>query len=403
VYADMNSSKKVILHIITGLSIGGAEMMLYKLLTKTNRMRFEPIVVSLMDRGALGDRIAALDIPVHTIDMKTGIPTPAALWQLVHIVRQIKPDLIQGWMYHGILAAQVSVIFSSYKIPVVWNIHHSIYSLALEKKLSAAIIRLSAWLSKLPSKIVFVSQISQKQHEALGYHRENSCVIPNGSDISVFKPSFEARLSVREELSLPENTFLIGLICRYHPMKDHANFLRAAEILLKDYPDTHFLLAGTGVDKENQELRQLIKDLSICHQTHLLGERIDIPRLSAALDIASSASAYGEAFPMILGEAMACGVPCVVTDVGDSGWIVSNTGRVVPPKNPEALARAWKELIELDSETREAISKAARDRIVKSFSLETVVTEYENLYENILTKQNLKEFLIPQYSSVKDI
>nr|WP_279239674.1 glycosyltransferase [Scytonema sp. UIC 10036] len=391
------------MHIITGLSIGGAEMMLYKLLSKTNRMRFKPIVVSLMDCGALGNRIAALGIPVHTIDMKTGIPTPAALWRLVHTVRQIKPDLIQGWMYHGILAAQISVIFVSYKIPVVWNIHHSIYSLTFEKKLSAAIIKLLAWLSKLPSKIVFVSQTSQIQHEALGYDSENSCLIPNGSDTSLFKPSIEARLSVREELNLPENTFLIGLICRYHPMKDHANFLRAAAIVLKDYPNTHFLLVGTGVDRENQELHQLIEELSLCHQTHLLGERNDIPRLSAALDIASSASAYGEAFPMILGEAMACGVPCVVTDVGDSAWIVSNTGRVVPPKNPEALAHAWKELIELDSEAREAIKKAARDRIITSFSLESVVTEYENLYENILTKQNLRGLPIPQYSSVKDI
>lgn len=382
-----NSSKKVVLYVITGLYTGGGERMLYNLLSKINRDRFSPVVLSLLDRGTWGDRIEALGVPVHTIDMKRGKPTTTAFWRLTQIVSQIEPDLIQGWMYHGNLAAQVAAVFNHKKIPVLWSIHNSADSLVSENKMTEAVIKFGAWISKYPAKVAFVSRTSKLQHEALGYSFSNSCVIPNGFDTSVFTPSSEARLSVRFELKLPDNSFIIGLICRYHPMKDHANFIQAAALLLKNYPAVHFILAGTEVNSENHNLQNVIKHLEICHHIHLLGERKDIPRLTAALDISTSASAYGEAFPMVVGEAMSCGVPCVVTDVGDSGWIVGKTGRVVPPRNPEALVNAWKELIERSSEGRETLGKAARQRIIENFSLDSVVDQYEKLYEGVQLKK----------------
>ena len=377
----------VLLHIITGLSTGGAERMLYNLLSKTDRLRFEPIVISLMDHGTLGDRIQQeLEIPVYTLNLKRGLPTPAAILHLTSLVNRLKPDLIQGWMYHGNLAAQLASVVCIPKIPVVWSIHHSINSLASEKRMTQNIIRFSSIISKSSAQIAFVSQKSKFQHQALGYCSENSCVIPNGFDTSLFLPSVQARGSVREELGLPENSFLIGLIARYHPMKDHANFLRAAAKLLKDFPEVNFILAGSEVNQANQTLSQLIDKLGIANQTRLLGERNDIPRLTAALDLLTSASAYGEAFPLVVGEAMACGVPCVVTDVGDSAMLVGNTGRVVPLRNSEALANAWKELINLGTDGRQALGKAARAKILESFSLESVVAQYERLYESVLAK-----------------
>lgn len=377
-----------IVYISTGLATGGAEIMLYKLLEQINRKRFEPVVISLMDCGTVGERIAALGIPVHTIGMKPGKPTPHTIWRLIQIVIQLKPDLIQGWMYHGNLAAQLASVFCYSKIPVFWSIHYSIDSLASDKKLTVAIIKVGAYLSKFVTKVLFVSRTSKSQHEALGYYRENNCVVPNGFDTSVFVSSVEARLTVRSKLGLNEKTFLIGMIGRYHPMKDHANFLQAAAILLKSHPEIHFLLIGKGVELQNQVLHQLIQELGIFNQTHLLGERTDMPLSTAALDIASSASAYGEAFPLVVGEAMSCGVPCVVTDVGDSSWIVGNTGRVVPPRNPEALANNWKELIELGSQGREALGEAARARIIEHFSLNSVVANYEALYETVIVQKN---------------
>jgi glycosyltransferase involved in cell wall biosynthesis len=369
-----------IVHVITGLSTGGAEIMLYNLLSRTNRDRFTPIVVSLMAQGTLSDRILDLDISVHSLGMKPGaLPTPNIFWNLIRILRQLQPNIIQGWMYHGNLAAYVASRFFVPKIPVIWGIHHSIAALDAEKQMTQAIIKLSARISDSPKKIVFVSQTSRLQHEALGYSSQNSCVIPNGFDLARFQPSSQAKINIRTALGLTTDSLLVGLFCRYHPMKDHANFLQAAAILIKKYPNVHFLLAGTDVDTANQNLQQLINDLALS-QVYLLGERSDIPNLMAALDIATSASAYGEAFPLVVGEAMSCGVPCAVTDVGDSRWIVSNTGKVVPPKNPQALAQAWQELIEIGSAGRTALGKAARVRIQENFALDAVVAQYQALY-----------------------
>src|SRR5205085_3021401 len=338
-----------VMYVISDLSIGGAEMMLYKLLAETDRTRFEPAVVSLMDGGALRERIEALGIAVHTVGVRPAWPTPLDLWRLVRLTRRLRPRLIVGWMYHSCLAVQLASFFSSRLATVLWSIHYSISALAEEKWLTGAVIKACAFLSGLPDKIIFVSRDGQTKHRPLGFSTENSCVIPNGIDVNTFAPSPEAWASVRSELGLPSGTLIIGMMSRYHPMKDHANFLRAAALVAKTHPETHFLLVGRAVDSSNQELRRLIHELGLAHRTHLLGERHDVPRLTAALDI-FSLSSYCESFPTVIGEAMACAVPCVVTDVGDAAWIVGDTGRIVPPRDPVALARAWAEMIKLGAE-----------------------------------------------------
>jgi glycosyltransferase involved in cell wall biosynthesis len=374
-----------IVYIITDVSIGGAQMMLYKLLSRMSRERFTPVVVSLMGQGTVGDRIEALDIPVYTIEMKSGKPTPGSIWRLIRTVRQLKPDLIQGWMYHGNLAGQLTRGFVPKPVPVLWSVRNSLYSLGYEKSITEALIQLCAKLSYLPNKVIYNSKISAKQHEKVGYRADKSVVIPNGFETEIFTPLVEAVSYVRRELAIPLNTLLIGLIGRYHPVKDHPTFLQAAALLLKNYSDltVQFVLSGAEVDCDNQSLCGLVKELGLVDRIHLLGERQDIPRLTAALDIASCSS-YTEAFPNVIGEAMSCGVPCVVTDVGDSAWIVGNTGRVVPPRNPEALANAWKELIALGAEGREVLGKAARSRIIEYFSIDSVVAQYESLYESAI-------------------
>ena len=374
-----------IVYCTTGLNTGGAEMMLSQLLSRINRKRFSPTVISLLDSGTFGERIEAEGIPVYTLNMKQGIPTPANIWRLIKIIRQIKPDLIQGWMYHGNIAALWAKLSLLYRVPVLWSIHYSPNSLSLEKKLTALLIRSGAYFSPFSASNIFVSQTSRQKHENLGYHSKYNCVIPNGFDTSVFVPSSSARSKIRFELSLPEDSIIIGMMGRYHPMKDHNNFLQAAALISQKYDNKniYFILAGTGVDKNNKNLVDLIQDLKLVKQTKLLGERRDIPKLAAAFDIFTLPSAYGEAFPLVVGEAMSCGVPCVVTDVGDSAFIVGNTGRVISPQNPQAVAQAWQELIEMKTEDREALGKAARARIQKLFSLDSVVSEYEKLYASL--------------------
>jgi glycosyltransferase involved in cell wall biosynthesis len=376
-----------IIFIITGLTSGGAEMMLYKLLTNIDRQRFSPTVVSLMDRGTLADKLEAVDIPVYTLGMKQGgLPTPQMIWKLVNIMTKTNPDLVQGWMYHSNLAAQLSNILSFKFVPIIWNIRHSLNSLSDESSGTAAVIRTSIPLSNFTEKIIYNSQISAVQHQKLGYPADKEVTIPNGFDPELFKPSIDARHAVRAELGLASDCLLIGRFARFHEMKDYPNLLRGAAILLKDRPDTHFLLVGRNLNLDNQVLSKLIGELGIGDRIHLKEESYNIPYYTAALDIATTTSSHGEAFPNVVGEAMCCGVPCVVTDVGDSAWIVGETGKVVPPRQPEALADAWREVIDLGAEGRSVLGQAARARAVACFSLDSVVAQYEKLYESAVAK-----------------
>jgi glycosyltransferase involved in cell wall biosynthesis len=375
-----------IIYLTTGLNMGGAEVMLYNLLSNIDRSRFEPTVISLMDKGVFGEQIEQLNIPVYTAGMLIGKPSVASIKKLIELIKQIKPDLIQGWMYHGNLAAQFCNFINGKKTPVLWSIHHSLHSISSEKLLTQGIIRFGSWSSNYVDKVAYVSEKSQIQHQKIGYSKVNSCVIPNGFDTTKFQPSAHIRHQFRQELGISNDTFLIGSLARYHPMKDHANFLKAAKVLLTDYPETKFVLIGTDVDYKNQTLTNLIDELDISNNVRLLGQRRDIPQITPALDILTSSSAFGEAFPLVIGEAMSCGVPCIVTDIGDSAWIVGNTGMVIPPKKTTALAQAWQEMITMNASTRANLGQAARKRIIDKFSLDTVVKQYEQLYQSVIIK-----------------
>ncbi|HEX8474626.1 MAG TPA: glycosyltransferase [Pyrinomonadaceae bacterium] len=376
-----------ILHIINDLSVGGAEMMLFKLLSGAEARRSTSAVISLGRRSKLDARIEALNIPVFNMGMKPAtIPTPRQMQRLLATVRRLKPDLVQGWMYHGSLAAQLCEFTVARRTPVLWAIHSCNNDLTLEKRLTSAIIRLCGRLSARPSKIIYVSEASRRQHEAMGYCREKSHIITNGFDTAQFAPSAQARAAVRAELGVRDDQFLIGLVGRFHPMKDHLNFLRAASLLSEDNHTARFLLAGREVDSDNQTLGRLLARWNLEGRVHLLGERGDTHNLIAALDVCSLSSSHGESFPLVVGEAMACGVPCVVTDVGDAAKLVGTTGLVVPPRNPKALAHAWRELIRLGPSGRAQLGEAARERVRENFLLAPVIAQYETLWEESIAE-----------------
>jgi glycosyltransferase involved in cell wall biosynthesis len=285
-------------------------------------------------------------------------------------------------MYHGNAAASFAQFMSACDVPVLWSVHSSVYRLADEKFRTACLIRLSAVFSHRARRIIYVSRLSADQHEALGFAPERALVIPNGFDCQEFRWSHHARVALRNELNLGENAVLIGLIGRFHAQKDHLTFLEAAGILSMADEASHFVLAGRGVDRQNPVLAKLVERFRLNGRVHLLGERGDIPELTAGLDIATSSSCFGESFPLVIGEAMACGVPCVVTDIGNSAAIVGKTGLSVPPRNPAALAAAWSRLIAVGAEARAKLGTAARQRILENFSLDQVVRKYEALYED---------------------
>lgn len=374
-----------VFHVITSVSTGGAQMMLYKLLSRIDHVTFESEVISLIDIGPIGQRIQALGVPVRALGMRPGVPNPLGVLRLARWLRQDAPHVIQTWMYHADLVGGLAAKLAG-SVPVAWGIHHSNLDSQINKWstiwTAMACARLSRWL---PARIVCCSEASRQVHTQLDYAADKMVVIPNGFDLVVFRPDPTARQSVRQELGIPEKAPLIGLVARFHPQKDHRNFVQAAARFHACAPESHFLLCGDGITWENRELAGWIEAAGIQSQCHLLGRREDIPRLTAALDIASTAASHGEAFPIVIGEAMACRVPCVVTDVGDSAIIVGETGVVVPPKDPQALATGWRQLLlDMSREERLQLGLAARQRIMERYSLEKIVEQYKRLYESLV-------------------
>ena len=370
--------------IITGLSTGGAEMMLLKLLEQLDRNRFSPQVISLTTLGEIGPRIAALGIPVEAIGMAPGLPDPLGFFRLVRRLRRIKPDVVHTWLYHADLLGGLAARLAG--IPAIgWCIRNSNLDKDQTRLATRLVVRLCASLSsRVPAKILSCSEEARRIHVALGYAAEKMQVVPNGFDLARFKPDDAARSAVRAELGIADSTPLVGLIGRFDPQKNHAGFFAAANALQRRMPDAHFVLAGRGIEKDNAALMQSIDKAGVLVNTHLLGLRDDVPRLMAALDVLASSSSYGEAFPNVLGEAMACGVPCVVTDVGDSAYIVGDTGRVVAAGDMAAFAAALEDLLTLPLAEKAALGERARARVAEHFRIETVTRQYEDFYECLL-------------------
>ena len=370
-----------ILHVITTLEPGGAEIMLCKILSRMDRSKFTHAVVSLTDRGRVADEIRALGIPVYSLGMVRGVPNPLALFRLMRIIKAEKPTILQTWLYHSDLLGVVAGKLM--RIPVIlWNIRCSELGGKDRSPLLWLVLKILAILSRLPAAIVTNSQAGRLVSERLGYRSGKWVIIPNGFDLDLFRPSEESRRDVRRELGLDSDTPLIGLVARFHAMKDHTTFLEAAAKLRAIQPGVHFVLAGKDVSIENPVLKEQVDSLNLGRRVHLMGERLDIPAITASLDIATCSS-YTEGFPNVIGEAMACGIPCVATDVGDCRNIIGDTGIIVPSRDPQALADGWARLLSLSADERAAMGARGRERVASLFDIGQIVRKYEDLYHQL--------------------
>jgi glycosyltransferase involved in cell wall biosynthesis len=356
-----------VVHVITGLGAGGAETMLGRLV---EAQRAEVArVVSLTDVGPIGAKIQALGVPVAALGMRRGRPDPLALWRLVRLLSQDRPDVVQTWMYHADLLGGVAARIL--RIPVIWGVRHDRLS-ERDKALTRLTRRACALLSRwIPEKVVFNSEAARRTHAAVGYATSKLVVVPNGFDLSRFRPDAEARRAVRIELGIPQDAPAVGMVARYHPHKDHATFTAMAASVRQRCPSASFVLCGDGVDWSNGELAERAARAGLQPAIHLLGRRDDVERILAAVDVACLSSRT-ESFPNAIAEAMACGVPCVATDCGDVREIVGEAGRVVPVGDPAALAAAVLEVLRIEPEAREAMGAAARSRVARSYSIQAV-------------------------------
>ena len=370
-----------IVHLITGLSTGGAETMLLRLLSTMDRDQVQNKVVSLTGLGPIAQRINEIGIPTYGLGLSKSAPNPVALIKLWRLLRSERPDVLQTWLYHADLVGTVLGRLGGVS-RIAWNIRCARTDARYVAGINGLVVKLLAKLSSYPDVVVVNSRAGREIHASLGYRPRQWALIPNGFDTAMFKPDPSARQALLDALSLAPSSLLIGLVARFDPLKDHANFIAAAGILSRRIAAARFVLVGAGMDAGNAELTALIARHGIGDRVHLLGERRDTPMLTAGFDIASCAS-NGEAFPNVVGEAMACGVPCVVTDVGDTAILLGDAGLVVPPRDADALAAGWANLAGRSADERRALGDAGRQRILQHYTIARAAARYQALYEGL--------------------
>lgn len=361
-------------------------MMLYKLVKEMDTTLFDNRVISMTNLGSIGRLIQESGTSVYTLGLVQGSINPVGLWRLVKILRRTSPDIVQTWLYHADILGLAGTKLVGIR-NLVWNLRCSSVDMSNYSRLSSVVQKAGAYFSGYPKAVIVNSRNGKIDHESIGYHPRRWEIIPNGFDINHFKPNPVLRAKFRQELGLDDNTMLIGMIARMDPMKGQGLFLQAAQLLnnsLSVKNQVHFILAGRDVNYKNSELRQTIEELNIKQYVHLLGEISNTHEIMAAMDIMTSASLYGEGFSNVIAEAMACGVPCVVTDVGDSAFIVGDTGIIVPPGKPEELLEGWQQLLSLDYQQKSKLKEEARRRITELFELKYIVQQYSAVYQGLV-------------------
>jgi len=368
-----------VLQVITGLGAGGAERTLASVASRLDRERWSASVVALGGDGPAADDLRAAGVAVESLGMPPGRPTLAGVRALSRAVRRVRPDLVHGWMYHGNLAAWFAGARAG--IPVLWNVRQTLSAPESDRAATELVIRACARLSSRTAAIVYNARSAAIQHESIGYDRSRRVVIPNGFDLRRFRPDAVERARARRELRLADDDPLAVCVARIHPVKDHRTLLDAFALVRGARPRARLVLIGEGTDRLPADLARAATTLGVSG----LGARADVERWWAAADLAVLAS-RAEAFPNALGEAMACGTPCVATRVGDVADLVGDTGWLVAPGDRADLARAWIAAIDEPPGPARARADEVRRRIATRFGVDAAVGGYDRLYSAALDR-----------------
>jgi glycosyltransferase involved in cell wall biosynthesis len=370
-----------LMHVISGLDQGGAEAMLVRLVRGLDPASFSQSVVSLTTRGVYGDQLESWGIPLHTLSMTGFASMPGSLAKLYRVMKSQQPEIVQTWLYHadllGLMAARMVGDAS-----VAWNVRCAGLGPGDVPRSTRYLTRLLVKLSSRPDAILFNSTAGRHAHLAIGYRPRRSVVIPNGFDLKERRPDQGKRAEFRAEVGGEEGTFLVGMVARSHRMKDHPTFLAAAARLKQQNAAVKFVLVGLNESWENKPLVADIDRLGLRDRMILLGVRNDIPRVMAGLDCLVSTST-SEGFPNVIGEAMACGVPCIATDAGDSRIIVGDTGKIIAIGDAAGVVNGVTQLMAATAEERAATSERCRARIVEHFELGHVASLYADFYRGL--------------------
>ena len=353
-------------------------MLLRLIKSQNSNSDYSHSVISLTGVGNVGLLLLAEGIQVHALNMHAAMAMPRDLWRLVRMLRTLRPDVVQTWMYHADLIGGIAARLVGIK-RIIWGIRNTLIPQGKWSR-SHVIIRICAVLSRwVPHKIVCCAESARSMHIVLGYSATKMLVIPNGYDLSIYKPSSELKIRMRQHFGVDDDTVIIGTVGRFDPLKDYENFVLAAEHVAARKPHARFLIIGRDISPSNKQLMNWLANTAVADRFILLGERSDIADCLAAMDIYCLPS-RAEGFPNVVAEAMAMGVPCVVTRVGDAESIIQDTGQAVPPQDWFALADALITMVELSPKQREALGTRARNLVESKYAIKSISHQYLNLY-----------------------
>lgn len=369
-----------VLHIITGLNKGGAETLL------CNLCQFDKehahTIISLSNVKDSQSLSSMHNFSLYSLNFPTGKVRVLGLLKLYKLIKKINPDAIQTWLIHADLIGGIAARFAGIK-NIFWGVHHTILLPGKVKFSTIFILKCNAFLSNfVPKKIIYCAEKSRLIQESIGFNKSKGLVIQNGYNIKNFSQNDILRKDFRNEQGCSDNNFLIGHVGSYHPLKDQSSLIDALAFLNKKGFEYSAVLVGKNLDNNNHDLVSKIRENGLTDRIILLGERNDIPSVMNGIDL-FVLSSLSEAFPNVLNEAMACGTPCVTTNVGDASLIVDNTGWVVSPKDPKAIADAVLEAADekqSDSFTWIKRKNDCRQRIANHFTLEKMLKKYEEAW-----------------------
>ncbi len=363
------TNQRQILHVSTGLELGGAEMLLIECADVGRRHGFVPTVVSLRAGGP--NRVHLLDrhIAVIEVGMSPHLPDPRAILFLARLIRTLRPALIQSWLYHANLVTLAATVLAGRRPSesLVWGIFQTAFDFSQYSRRMKTVFDLGARLSQRPAAIFYNAERAESEHVAHGFRARQSIVTTNFVDTDRFRPDPEARARLRAGLGIAPETPVAIVAARNDPQKDWPTVLAAVNRV----PGLVTLAVGTGTDRLPDQPGVL-----------RLGPRMDMPPLYVAADLFLLPSGFGEGTSVAMCEAMASGLPVIVTDVGDNGRFGRAFGAMVPTGAPDAVAAAISALVD-EPARRIRLGAAARQAAVESFARDTALQPLMAAYAGI--------------------
>lgn len=366
-----------ILHITSGLNLGGAETTLFKICINSDKSLFEHIVISLTDSGYYYKNLTKNNIKVYTINFKKNIFDLLKFIKLIILIKRLKPSIVQTWMYHADIIGSIATRFVL-NIPIVWNIRHG----SIQNKFSSRIfLLLLSFFSKIyPSEIISCSIKGAKFHIDHGYQAKKISIINNGFDTNHFHKILPLKHKLTDELNIPRSSYIVLYPARFHDQKNHSMFIKAASKVIKTMPNVFFILCGKNINYSNKGLMKLLKYKKVKKNFLLLDIQSDMRKIYSSANLTCLTSSYGEAFPNIIAESMACEVPCFSTPVGDAPFIIGDSKYIVDFDDYKKLSELIIEFLSKSENERSKIGNLFREKIKKNYDIDKLINNYEKIY-----------------------